>query len=480
MIALVASVISIAGLRRTASSLDRILDDNLPSVIAAGELENALLEQRGYITTFMVSGGDERWLTELGQRQELFRHWLNRAKDVAYTNEEQVLLAELSEIISDYDVKRRMAIDLIRSGKTEDAKTIMFGEANELYRQAYSRCESLNETNQSLMRDVSRNAARTVDWISVGVIGAITVQAALGGVLLVVFYRGVLKPVRQMTSDLQQYALDRPRERLEHSDEVGIVANYLRLLLTDVAQFQDTLESQRRALFNAQKMASVGRIAASLAHEIRNPLTAMKMWLFSARGALADGSEVAGTLDSVTQEVRRLEAIVRHFLEFSRPPDTRLAWVPVTELVANSIALVEPLIREKGIVFREDISPDLSELRVDRQQMMQVLVNLLRNSAESLPKEGSIVISAIRQFDKNGMHEAVLIVRDNGPGIPPEQQASVFEPFFTTKEEGTGLGLAIVQSIVSRHGGRVEIESSAEDGTEISIHLPTQINGKPE
>src|SRR5262249_9021503 len=144
-------------------------------------------------------------------------------------------------------------------------------------------------------------------------------------------------------------------------DEVESVANYLRLLLTDVADYQSTFEVQRRELLDAQRFASVGRLAANVAHEIRNPLTAMKMWLFSARSAIKEQTEAADTLDRISLEVRRLEAIVRQFLEFSRPPETRLAWTPTSELIASSVALVEPLLKEKSITLEQRIAIDLPD-----------------------------------------------------------------------------------------------------------------------
>jgi len=460
--------------------MERILQDNLPSVIAGEELEIALLEQRGCVSSFLLSGGDDRWLDELRDRQKTFQQWLKRAKGIAFTEDERQVLAQLAGVAQRYDARRQDVIDLSRSGQPSEAQRILLSEVNDLYHEAYHWCEQLIAINQRLMENASKNAVSTVERVSVGMFTAIVLQLVLSATLLWIFYRAVLGPLRQMATDLQKYAAAQPREQRFLGNELEIVAKYLRLLLTDAADFQSTLESQRRQLFDAQKMASVGRLAASLAHEIRNPLTAMKMWLFAARGAIADRSEVTATLDSVTQEVRRLEAIVRQFLEFSRPPDTRLAWVPVEELIASSTSLVEPLIREKGISLRQDVSPDLSRLYVDRDQMMQVLVNLLRNAAESLPPGGRICLAAEKQIGTMAREEAVLFVRDNGPGIPPELQARMFEPFFTTKEEGTGLGLSIVESIVVRHGGRIEVKSFMGVGTDISVHLPLPQDGEPE
>ncbi len=471
-LAMIVSIAAIAGLRRTAATLARTLDDNLPSVVAAGELENALLEQRGYITSFIVSNKDEHWLDEFRQKTAEFRKWLKVAEEVAFTEEERALLAELTSIANQFDATRQKVIELIRADRIDEAKSLMFGEAGELYREAYLRCDALTETNQRLMREESRRAVVTVDWISTGLIVAIIGQLAVTGLLMMTLYRGVLQPLRQMATDLRHYVPSREQATPELRDEVESVANYLRMLLTNVEDFQSTLKTQRQALTDAQKLASVGRLAASLAHEIRNPLTAMKMWLFTARDTVTEGTEVAQTLDCVSQEVRRLEAIVRQFLEFSRPSETRLTWAATDGLIANSAALVEPLLREKSITLSQHFATDLPELFVDQEQMKQVIVNLLRNAAESLPPSGQIAISTAKQTDPDGRTQAVLRISDNGPGISGDLHAKVFEPFFTTKYEGTGLGLAIVSSIVLRHGGHVELEPATENGAVFVVYLP--------
>lgn len=480
VIALFASSVAVLSLWQISRSMAKILKDNLPSVVAGEELEIALLEQRGCISSFLLSRGDERWLDELHDRQRSFQRWLKQANSIAFTEDERQVLQQLTAVARRYDVRRQDVIDLFRTGQSSDAERILFTEVNDLYLESYHLCEQLIAINQRIMEDASSKVVGTVEKVTAGIVTAIGLQLLLSAALLWIFNRAVLTPLRRMAFDLRGYSPAHVHEQRFLRDDVENVAKYLRLLLTDVADFRSTLESQRRQLFDAQQMATVGRLAASLAHEIRNPLTAMKMWLFSARETIADGCEVAGTLDSVTQEVRRLEAIVRQFLEFSRPPNTCLAWVPARELIANSASLVEPLMREKGISLREELSPNLSKLYIDRQQMMQVLVNLLRNAAESLPAEGTIVVAVKNESDTNGQKQAILLVRDNGPGIPPDIQARVFEPFFTTKDEGTGLGLSIVESIVVRHGGRVEVKSLTQGGTEIAVHLPLPRNGEPE
>jgi two-component system sensor histidine kinase FlrB len=140
-------------------------------------------------------------------------------------------------------------------------------------------------------------------------------------------------------------------------------------------------------------------------------------------------------------------------------------------LLDDSAALVEPLLHEKAITLEKHIGSELPDLYVDREQMMQAIVNLLRNAAEATPAGGRITIRTAKEALKDG-EEAVIRISDSGQGIPEDHRAKLFEPFFTTKDEGTGLGLPIVASIVVRHGGHVELASSLDAGAEFVIHLP--------
>jgi signal transduction histidine kinase len=209
-----------------------------------------------------------------------------------------------------------------------------------------------------------------------------------------------------------------------------------------------------------------------VAHEIRNPLTSIKMWLYSLRRSIGPSAEVQQKIDIVSDEVTRLENIVHHFLEFSRPPQLELSTQSVRPLLDKTIELIRHQLDKHGIeVIRQD-DRELPEVKADREQLKQVFLNLINNAMEAMPGGGKIHISTARTCYA-GRDVVVVRLSDTGPGMPQYVQQRIFEPFFTTKEQGTGLGTCIAASIMARHGGALILESSNSNGTTWAVRITT-------
>jgi signal transduction histidine kinase len=240
-----------------------------------------------------------------------------------------------------------------------------------------------------------------------------------------------------------------------------------------IAPLQLQLSETRAQVARQEKLASLGVLAAGVAHEIRNPLTAIKFRLFSLKKSLpADmaENEDAGVIAS---EISRLERIVRDFLQFARPSDPAMADVPASEILREVADLLRPQLEKDGITLKLEDSPGLW-VRADAQQIKQVLINLIRNSADSIQGNG-VIILRVRQesgFARKKPSSVVLEVSDNGKGMPAEVRKRLFDPFFTTKEGGTGLGLPMAARIVERHGGELRYQTEVRRGTTFDIVLP--------
>jgi nitrogen fixation/metabolism regulation signal transduction histidine kinase len=220
----------------------------------------------------------------------------------------------------------------------------------------------------------------------------------------------------------------------------------------------------------AERVAAWREVARRLAHEVKNPLTPVAMSVETLRDAWARKSpDLPEIFDEATQaireEVRRLSRIVDEFGRFARLPQPELRQVGGVELLGAFLALYPE--GPPGIELVREIPEDLPVVRVDPDQILQVLHNLLRNAFEAVGRHGRARVSARRDGD-----ELVVEVGDSGPGIPPEIRPHLFEPYFTTKEAGTGLGLAISDRIVREHGGRIEVESEPGKGTTFSLRIP--------
>lgn len=236
------------------------------------------------------------------------------------------------------------------------------------------------------------------------------------------------------------------------------------------------VESQSLAERN-EKLASLGMLAAGVAHEIRNPLTAIKAALYIQQKKFHPGSPERADTELVEREILRLERIVNDFLHFARPTEPKLVEIPADLVLQETQHLMAPQLTSANIQLNLQ-TPAPMRIQVDPEQIKQVLINLVQNAADSIVHDGTITLSARHDRKRltNGEIEVVILeVADTGRGIPPEVQKRLFDPFFTTKESGTGLGLPIAARIVQNHGGALQYQTQMNRGTTFGIVLP-QIN----
>ncbi len=210
---------------------------------------------------------------------------------------------------------------------------------------------------------------------------------------------------------------------------------------------------------------------------MRNPLTAIKFRLFNLEKALPESVRDNEDLATAHSELNRLDRIVREFLQFARPSEPAWAEFPVPELIEQTQRLLRDDLQRRGITLALQECPPVS-IRADRQQIQQVLINLVRNGAESIPGSGTVTLRARQGAAKLSQRMApvvILEVSDTGRGIPRDAEARLFDPFFSTKENGTGLGLSIAARIVEKHGGVIQYTTELDRGTTFSVVLPAEL-----
>jgi two-component system sensor histidine kinase PilS (NtrC family) len=260
---------------------------------------------------------------------------------------------------------------------------------------------------------------------------------------------------------------------------VGMSVSFLRQGLGVICSFQDLTDIRRmeERVRHADRLAALGRMAAGLAHEIRNPIGAIRGSIEVLRESLAPQGDDRRLMDIVLRESDRLDAIIRDFLQFSRPP--RLVRVP-TDLGGMLDEILLMLSNEAGtrapaegrVRVRRDDGGATIKLAVDPAQMRQALWNLCRNAVEAMPEGGELRVAVRATPGERGGSDVEMVVEDTGVGIAPAELPHVFEPFFTTKPQGTGLGLAIAHRIVEDHGGEIRVDSEPGRGTRFTIVLP--------
>ena len=212
----------------------------------------------------------------------------------------------------------------------------------------------------------------------------------------------------------------------------------------------------------------MGQVAAGVAHELRNPLTSVKMLVQTGLEGATPVGLPPDDLAIIEHEVRRMEACIQTFLDFARPPHAEPRRTDLLGVVRRALALVEGRARRQKVRCVADLPPGPIEREIDANQIQQVLVNLLLNALDALPQGGTVRLEVRAAGDS----DVEVRVRDDGPGIAPEVQKRLFEPFLSTKETGLGLGLSICRRLVEAHGGAIHGGNGPEGGAVFTFTLP--------
>jgi two-component system, NtrC family, sensor kinase len=317
-------------------------------------------------------------------------------------------------------------------------------------------------------------------------------------------WRVVGKPVKALqagTEHLAEGALGYQLE-VDSKDEVGELARsfnqmslQLRAANEEIVAWarnledrvdQKTLELKRahEHVLHVEKMASIGKMAAVVAHEINNPLSGiltyaklLKKWFDRGDTHSEKRVEALQCLDIIAGESRRCGELVKNLLTFSRTSPMNLAPTDANAVVERCVRLIQHQMELAGIELHLDLSPDLPLLTADASQLEQVVLALSMNAVDAMPRGGNLWLQTRLLPDPS----IEIQVKDDGAGIAQEILSQLFEPFFTTKEtgKGVGLGLAICRSIVERHRGRIEVQSEIDRGTTFTVSLPLSGSGKP-
>ncbi|HET6956020.1 MAG TPA: ATP-binding protein [Vicinamibacterales bacterium] len=249
------------------------------------------------------------------------------------------------------------------------------------------------------------------------------------------------------------------------------------LFFKDLTQVEQLEERERLR----DRLASLGEMAAGIAHELKNPLAGIEVMAGLLRRQVPDSKDAQSLLADILSEAKLANAIVVEMLEFVRPVRLQVERTDLDEVLQQSITMAEAKVARREVIVKTSIEPGLPMIEGDHHQLSQVFTNLIANAFEALDGRGAITISmatAAIEADPAfaGIHPpapAVLVeVADDGPGVPANLTDRIFNPFFTTKVTGTGLGLAIVRKIVDAHDGRIDVHSTPDTGTRFRVTLP--------
>lgn len=417
--------------RRTGELHDQLSAKQWKSFEIADHLQQTILSLNNMMLRYAAYRNDEDWTNFVATSTEL-GSWLNAQQPILSSEKERPFLDQISSAYEDYLAAAQAINKKIYGSNVSMARVKEFTELETQSKRILDLGLQLSEAHQQTIDSLQIQNIKSLNILRFELLSALALLLLAGAWASVVVYREMIAPL------------------------------------------QVQLVESRQLVERQEKLASLGLLAAGVAHEIRNPLTAIKAWLYLQQKHLKRGSPEFADAELISGEINRLERIVKDVLQFARPSEPELAVVPAEQPLREVQTLMGPLLDKSNVklVVDEVVS---ARIQIDPQQIKQVLINLIQNAADSIGKNGTVTLRA--RLDEKRLNDepvsvVILEIHDTGKGIPPEAEKRLFDPFFTTKDSGTGLGLPIAARIVEKHRGALQYQTLPGTGTAFGIILP--------
>ena len=260
----------------------------------------------------------------------------------------------------------------------------------------------------------------------------------------------------------------------QKDDEIGFLYHHFSLLKERLNNSKRDLEYAQKQIYQAEKLASIGRLASGVAHEVNNPLNGIKSCLYAIQKDPDDIPQTKEYISLINEGLENIETVVKKLLGFARQQSSSENLIDINESIIQVTKLFELRLKEKNIDITLNLEKQLDRVKIEHHLFQEVIMNLVLNSYDAISENGLINISSGRT---DNLH-VFMKIEDNGTGISEENLKKIFEPFFTTKEvgTGTGLGLSVCLGIIESHNGKIDVQSAPNFGTVIKIILPIASN----
>ena len=440
---------------------------DMSTIQAAEQLVFAIGEMRMELVQFQASG-DAAQLQAVPAAYRQIERWLAETERLVDDDDEKALARRIREGYQEFLSQWHELPPAAPAAETRRAVTRLSGDpaADKLAAPA----RELLALEEKLIRESSDKNRDLAGWVAVflwllGICGAAAGLVAGFGIARGISHSivNLYVPIRAASGRLEEVIgpVDiAPAQGIEHLDEI------LRGMADHVGTVVDRLQQTEHEILRAEQMSALGQLAAGLAHELRNPLTSLKLLVQAAVETGPEAGLRGRDLAVVADETARLERSLQTFLDFARPPKLEKRQADVCQVLNQTLELVAARAARQGVSIRTDVPAQPLVVEADHELLRQVFLNLVLNSLDALPDGGVIQVTVA------GGDKVSITVADNGAGIAAEPIDHVFEPYVSTKETGLGLGLAICRRIVEAHGGQITAANSPAGGAVFTVRLP--------
>ena len=455
-------------LNRLHVDVSRDYVENTQSSQAAANLQTTATELRDLLRD------KDRNPATFVQKVELYQHTLDKhlaeSEKLANLDREKQLIPEIHEGLKDFrrEWQKRPEGRPVAGAGSDEAL------ADLLDRRVVTPCKDLLSYNTQQAEQNDRDnfiIVNRLTWTLIAVgLGAPVVGLLLGYAMARKVYQSITQLSVRVRDAAGRLRRELPAVVLEDPGDLQVLHQHMQGVLEEIESVVEQLQQREHEVLRAEQLAAVGQVAAGVAHELRNPLTSVKMLVQTG----LEGDKPTGLppddLAIIEREVRRMESCIQTFLDFARPPSSERRVSDLNTVIRRALTLLEGRIRRHKVGVVLDLPAEPVELMIDAEQIHQVVVNLLINALDVLPHGGTIRIEV--SCPTAEQHSAIVRVQDTGPGLAPAVRDRLFEPFVTTKETGLGLGLSICRRLIEAHNGTIHAANGAEGGAAFSFTLP--------
>jgi two-component system, NtrC family, sensor histidine kinase HydH len=451
-------------------SYQQVFDENIASMHAASLVQQEIWRLHAELTS--QSNRDMDWSQRLKAFDDEVQSALQTLVERAGTNEERVIAASIVQLTQQYrtDSQSMLTVSSRQATARAAPQDRLFALAVEISEKS----DRIRQINDELLQ--ANNQRRTkISQIVLWTRGiAITLVPALGIALGWWTATRLERSVASIQVTLHDPLLAGPDHLgtvdVRGGTDLASIQQQVQFVVDRLRQTGQQLQAARQEVLRAERLAAIGGLAAGVAHELRNPLTSVKLLLQHAATRGGDATIGAPKMELILDEVERMETTIQGLLDFSRPAQPQRKLYDLRETIDRALHLISGQAEKQHVATDAELGEDALMIYGDPQQLHQVFVNLLINAVEAMPDGGQLEITANRP---HGNHAVQVYIRDTGDGIPPDLMPRLFEPFASGKERGTGLGLAVSRRILEEHGGTISARSASPSGTIFVVKLPT-------